>query len=125
MDPAVTRTILLVLCNALAVFIVARIWPGVRVRGFGTSILVAIVFGVLNYLLWWPIAILGLPFVVLTFGIFLFLINGLLLLLTSKIIPDFEISGCLSASFAAALIALLSALLRHLLLPHGVPVFWR
>lgn len=125
MDPSVVTHLTLILGNAVAVFIVARLWPGIQIRGFGTSILVALIYGVLNWLLWWPMAVLGLPAVILTFGLFLFAINGLLLMLTAKIVPDFEVSGCMSASLAALLIGFLSSLLRSVLMPHGVSIFLR
>ena len=46
-------------------------------------------------------------------------------MITSKLVPGFEVSGCISASLAALLIGALSSLLRMWFMPHGVSVFLR
>lgn len=100
---------------SLSVFIVAQIMPSVRVRSLLTALLVAVVYGVLKFALWWVLVLLSLPFVVVTLGLFLLVINAFLLWLTNKLVAGFEIRGFGSTLIASVLISLLDMLLRWVL----------
>ena len=65
------RNILLILLNALVIFVVARVTPGVRIKGYGSAIAVAIVYAVLTFTLKWLLVTLTIPLIVLSFGLFL------------------------------------------------------
>ncbi len=89
--------IIQVLVTAVAVLLAARIVPGIRVRSFGSAVVFAVVLGVLNALLHTLLVILALPFVLLTLGLFLIIINGFLFWLADKVVKGVEIDGFGSA----------------------------
>ena len=86
-------------------FVAPQVVPGVKVKGFGSAALIALVFAVLNilvgWLLRWALAAISLPFVLLTFGLFLFVItvvvNAILLRLTDALLDSFELKGWMPA----------------------------
>ncbi len=69
----------------------ASVLPGVRMKSFGTALMVSLVYGALNYFLYWVLALIAFIPMLLTFGLFGLVINGFLLWLTDKFIDDFEI----------------------------------
>jgi len=79
--------------NTLAVFAGAYILPGVHVKNFTTAIIVAIVLAVLNVLLKPLLVLLTIPVTVLTLGLFLLVINAVILLICARLVPGFEIDG--------------------------------
>jgi putative membrane protein len=100
---------------SLSVFIVAKLMPGVHVRSLLTAAGVALVYGVLKTLLYWVLVILSLPFIIVTLGLFLVVINAFLLWITDKLIAGFKIDGCLTTIIASVLISLFDLLLRWVL----------
>ena len=76
---------------SVSVFVVTRILPSVRIKGFATAVLVAFVYGILKLLLTQILVFLSLPLIFLTFGLFYFVINAFLLWLTDKLISEFEV----------------------------------
>jgi putative membrane protein len=83
--------------SAMVVFSIAYIMPGVRVADFTTSLVVALVLGIINAFLKPILLILTLPINLLTLGLFTFILNALLILLVSKIVPGFAVDGFLTA----------------------------
>lgn len=81
------------LLNALVIFIVARLTPGVRIKSYGTALGVAIVYALLAVALKWLLVLIALPAIIVTFGLFLLVINGFLLWLTDKLFDGLEIKG--------------------------------
>ena len=78
----------------LAVFIGAKLLPGVEVDGFFTAFLVAVVWGAINIFLKPILVILTLPINIFTLGLFTLVINAGLVLLTEKIVGDgFTVDG--------------------------------
>ena len=102
------------LINALAVFVAAYILPGVHVANFGTAILVAIVLGLVNAFVKPVLTILTFPLTVITLGLFLIILNGLMVLLTSALVPDFRVDGILWAIIFGFAVSLASSLLHGL-----------
>ena len=101
---------------SVSVFVVTRILPSVRIKGFATAVLVAFVYGILKLLLTQILVFLSLPLIFLTFGLFYFVINAFLLWLTDKLISEFEVKGLFNTLVAAFLISLIDALL-HWIVP--------
>lgn len=93
-----------VLILSVAVFLVAQLLPGIRVKNFYTAILVAIVYSLINFFTGWLLILLSLPFMIITFGLFKLVINAFMLWLTDKLMEDFKISDLLTTFIAAALI---------------------
>ncbi len=100
------------LVNALVIIVVAYILPGVHIENFLTALVVALVLGVLNLLVKPLLIVLTLPITLITFGLFLLVINALLILLTDLIVPGFQVDGFWWAvlfSFLVSLINLFTA----------------
>ena len=85
------------LVTALGVLVAARIVPGIRVKSFGSAVVFAVVLGILGVLLHKVLIILALPFILLTLGLFLIVINGFLFWLADKIVAGVEVDGFGSA----------------------------
>ena len=104
-----------ILLLAVVIFLVARLLPGVHLKGFGTAIVVALVYSVINLFIGWLLVLLTLPVVILTFGLFKFVINAFMLWITDKLIDNFEIEGFGTTLIAAFLITIVDALLRWII----------
>src|SRR5262245_48049342 len=104
------------LVNAAALWVATRIVPGVTFQGDWPAFFgVAVVFGVLNAVVR-PVAwILTLPFIVLTLGLFMLVVNGLMLWLTSSVSESlglgFHVSGFWAAFWGALVVTIVSVIL--------------
>jgi putative membrane protein len=100
--------------SALALWLVARIIPGIEVRDFGAALVAALVIAVVNAIVG-PIArFLGFPLIFLTLGLFLLIINAFLLKLASLFTPGFKVRGFLSALLGSIVLTILTSILRYL-----------
>lgn len=109
------------LLNALVIFAVSHMIRGVEIRGYGTAILVSIVLGIMNVLVRPILILLTLPITVLSLGLFIFVLNALLLWLVSAIVPGFSIRTFGSALLSAFLISLGSLVISFLLPEPSLP----
>ena len=105
--------------NALALWVATRIVPGVTYAGEPLPFLgVALVFGVVNAFVGPVAKLFALPLILLTLGVFLLVVNGLLLWLTSAVAGTlglgFHVSGFWAAFFGALVVSVVSALLSTL-----------
>lgn len=89
--------ILYLIVNGLAVFITAYLLPGVVLKSFFDAVVVAVVLGIINTLIKPVLIILTLPLNILTLGLFTFVINGLVILLTSSLVPGFSVKDLWTA----------------------------
>ncbi|MBO6557107.1 MAG: phage holin family protein [Pseudomonadales bacterium] len=103
--------ILQILCLAAVIVGIASLLPGMYVESYGTSIIVAIVYGLINVTLGVVLKLLGLPFIIITLGVFLIVINTFLLWITDQLIEDFEIDDIGTTFIAALLITLADSIL--------------
>jgi len=110
------HAILSVLILSIAIFAVAQLLPGIHVRNFGTAVIVALVYSVINFFLGTLLTLLALPLVVLTLGLFKLVINAVLLWVTDQFVDDFRIDGFGTTLLAAVLIAIIDGVLRSVLL---------
>lgn len=110
------RTLLEFVLSAVSVMIVSALLPGMKVRGFVDALLFAVVTALLNVLAWHTLlAVFTVTISVLTLGIGMFIINGLIFLIAQKLVRGVEISGCFIASIAAVLVSLLNSAMLALL----------
>jgi putative membrane protein len=109
------KFILRLLLSALAVVVLARILPGVDVTSYGIAILVALVLSVLNFLVKPLLIILTLPVTIVTFGLFLLIINAIIILLADGLIDGFSVNGIWWALAFSLLLSLLQSVLFSLL----------
>jgi putative membrane protein len=100
------------LLSAVALWLVARIIPGIQVRDFGAALVATIVIAVVNFFFGPILRFFGFPFVLLTLGLFTLVINALLLKLASLFTPGFRIHGFLSAIFGSIVLTVLTFVLR-------------
>ena len=96
-------------------YALASALPGVRVKSFGAAVTVALVYGLLNYFLFWLIALIAFIPMLLSFGLFGLVINAFLLWLTDKLIDDFEIGSIGMTFLMAAVLTFGKVVLRMLL----------
>ena len=89
--------------NALAVLLAAWLIPGIVVASFGTALLVAIVFALLNATFGTILKILTLPLSILTFGLFLLVINGLMFWAAS-FVKGFSVHGFIAAFLGSLIV---------------------
>ena len=99
------------LVTTVAVLVAAHLIPGVSYEGWGTLLGASLLLGIINAFVRPILLLLSLPFIIVTMGLFIFVINALLLMLVSKIVPAFQVSGFWSAFFGSIVISLVSWLL--------------
>lgn len=97
---------------SISIFLVSSLLPGIYIKNYGTAIVVAVVYSVINFFLGWLLVILSFPFIILTLGLFTFVINAVLLWLTDRVVNDFEIKNFWTTIAAAFLISLTHSLLH-------------
>jgi putative membrane protein len=102
------------LLMSVSLLIVSYIVPGFFVRSLGAALVAAIVFGFLNATLGLIVKIITFPLTVLTLGIFWFIINAIILEITSALVRGFFIRSFFSALVGAIVLMLVNMLLRAL-----------
>ena len=103
--------ILRIIISAVVAFGLSYILSGVHIDKFTTALLVAIVLGILNAIIKPIIVILTLPITVVTFGLFLFVINAAIILLATKVVPGFKVDGFWWALLFSFLLSLITSIL--------------
>lgn len=103
--------IIRLLISTLAILVAANIIPGVSVNSTMTAVIVAVVLGILNTFLKPILQILALPITILTLGLFYFVINVLIIYLTSYLVDGFDVSGFFAALLFSFVISIISAIL--------------
>ncbi|HSX48747.1 MAG TPA: phage holin family protein [Candidatus Saccharimonadales bacterium] len=97
------------LLSGIAVLISAYILPGVKVDGFVTALAVAILLAVVNLFIKPLVLFLTFPINILTLGLFTFVINALMVLIVSSIVPGFKVDGILWAIVFSIVLSLVSS----------------
>ena len=92
----------------IAIFITAYLIDGIHVTGFFSAFFAAAFLGLLNAFFRPILLILTLPINILSLGLFTFIINAMLLMMVSGLIPGFQVYGFWSAVFGSLLISLVS-----------------
>lgn len=103
----------------VAIMVAAYVFDGIHVNGFGSALFAALILGILNAFFRPILFILTLPITVLTLGLFTFVINALLLMMTSGIIGGLVVDGFGSALFGSLVISLVSCLLSSFVNDQG------
>jgi putative membrane protein len=119
------RFLIWVVVNALALAVATGLLPGITLTGATqgdrvvTLVLVALVFGVVNAVVRPVVKLLSFPFIILTLGLLIFVINALMLLLTSWLSQQlglgFHVNGFVTAILGAIIVAVATWVLEHLL----------
>ena len=109
------KLIIKLLLNALAVIILAYLLPGVGVDSMVTAIIVAIVLSVLNFLVKPILIVLTLPITLVTLGLFLLIINAIIILIAAHFISGFEVTSIWWALIFSLLLSFLQSILHSVL----------
>lgn len=100
--------------SGLAILITAYLLPGVHVVDFITALMVALVLGIVNAFIKPILIILTLPINILTLGLFTFVINAFLVILTMNLVKGFQVDGFLWALLFSLVLSVISTILRGL-----------
>lgn len=104
------------LLNALALLAVAYLMPSIQVDSFTSALIAAFVIGLVNMLIRPILVILTLPITILTLGLFILVINGVLFYLVGDWLQGFNVQSIMAGIFGALLYSVFSYLLTILLL---------
>lgn len=107
--------IIRLLLSAVAVLILAYVLPGVEVAGFNSAIIVAIVVALLRLIVRPILVILTLPVTILTLGLFLLIINGIIILLADYFVDGFSVRNIWWALLFSLLLSFLQSVLHSFL----------
>jgi len=97
--------------TTVAVFVAGKIVPGISCEPISALLGASLLLGIINAFVRPLLLLLSLPFIILTMGLFIFVVNALLLMLVSTLIPPFHVEGFWSAFFGAIIISLVSWIL--------------
>lgn len=106
------KFILNILVSAVAVLFTAWLLPGVQVTDFVSALLVAVVLAFLNTVVKPILTILTIPITFFTLGFFLLVINAGMIILASKLIPEFHVSGFWWALLFSLILSLVTSILN-------------
>jgi putative membrane protein len=107
------RFIINTVVTALAVIISAYLLPGVKVNSFITAIIVALVLGLINVFIKPILILLTLPVTIITLGLFLIIINALIILFVGMIVPGFKVDGFWWALLYSIVLSIVSSILYY------------
>lgn len=100
--------------TALSLWIASRIFGGFKFDKPSSLIIAALLLGFANAIVKPLLIVLTFPLTLLTFGLFILVINALMILLVARIVPGFKVSGFWTAFFASILVSVLSIVLGAL-----------
>ncbi len=102
------KMILLWLINAAALFALPWVFDSIRIDTFTTALIVALILSIINTIIRPILFVLTLPITVLTLGLFIFVLNGLLLWFVASFVSGFSIAGFWPAVFGAIVYSIIS-----------------
>jgi len=108
------KFVLNILISAVAVLFTAWLLPGVQVTDFVSALLVAVVLAFLNTVVKPILTILTIPITFFTLGFFLLVINAGMIILASKLIPEFHVSGFWWALLFSFILSIVTSILNGL-----------
>jgi putative membrane protein len=106
------RLLLQWVLSAIALLLVSRIVPGFHVQGLWPALIAALVIGLLNATVGLFLKIITFPLSILTLGLFLLVINGIMIMVAANIVTGFRVNGFAPAFWGALVLALLGMVIR-------------
>lgn len=104
------RILINLIVTAIIVYLLANFLPGVSVDGFGSSIIVVMVLALLNFIVKPILQLISIPVTILTLGLFLFVINALIIMLCSYIVGGFQVDGFWSALLFSLVLSIVQSI---------------
>ncbi len=101
--------------TAALLLVVARLVHGVKVEGWGAAFIGALVLGLANAIVRPVLVVLTLPLTIVTLGLFLLVVNALVLRLVGALVPGIKIEGCAPAVWGSLVLALLNLAVEALI----------
>lgn len=101
--------------NAFPLWLATYVFDGLQFSGLGPLLVAALLFGLVNAVIRPVLVLLTLPLTVVTLGLFILVINALLLMLVSAVVPGFTLGGFWTAFWAAIFIGIVSFLTNRLI----------
>ncbi len=105
--------------TALGLWLADALIPGIAIQGTGTLLLAALIMGLINGLLRPVVIFFTLPITIVTFGLFLLIINAALFGLTAAVLDGFEVNGFFAALFGWFIVSMVSAVASWTIGPNG------
>lgn len=102
--------------TTIAIIVSAYLLSGVRIGSIGTAIIAAAVLGLINAILRPILILLTLPLTIVSLGLFIFILNAILVLLASAIVPGFEVRNFWWALLFSLLFSIISTVI-HWIIP--------
>jgi putative membrane protein len=100
-----------ILLTGVAAFLAAYLLPGVQLDGYGAALILAIVLALLNAVVRPILVLLTIPVTILTLGLFLLVINALIILLADYLLGSFQVDGFLWALIFSLVLSVFEAIL--------------
>ena len=104
-----------IIITAALVLLISNFMPGVHVESFTTALLVAIVLGLLNVFIKPIIVVFTFPVTILTLGLFLLVINAIIILLCDEIVGGFRVDTFWTALFFSIILSLSQSIMNGIL----------
>lgn len=107
--------IIKIVVTAILVMLIATFIPGIHVAGFTTALIVAVVLGLLNVFIKPILVVLTLPATLFTLGLFLLVINAVIILLCANIVGGFRVDSFWTALLFSIILSVLQSIMYKLL----------
>ena len=107
--------ILRILLTGIIVVLLAKFLPGVAVAGYWSAIMVAVVLALLNLIIKPILVLFTLPITVVTLGLFLFVINAIIILLADAFVSGFDVTGFWIALLFSILLSIFQSIIFSLI----------
>ncbi|QEE48330.1 phage holin family protein [Flavobacterium alkalisoli] len=108
------RTLINIFFTTVFVLLLSHLLPGVRVDGWGSALLVALVLGLLNIFVKPLLVLFTLPATIFTLGLFLLVINAVIILLCVELVPGFYVDGFWYALLFSLILSFCQSLVTRL-----------
>lgn len=102
------------LVSALAAMVTAYLLPGVRIDNFRSALVLALVLAILNLLVKPILILLTLPVTIITLGLFLLVINAIIILIASNLVKGFRVDGFIWALLFSLVLTIVSGIMNSL-----------
>ena len=109
------KLIVKLLLTALAVLVLSNLLTGIDVDNYMTAVIIAVIIAVLNLFVRPILVILTLPVTILTLGLFLFVINAIIILMAGKLVSGFYVDGFFTALLFSVLLSIFRSVLFGML----------
>jgi len=114
LSSGVMSLVVSLLINTGAIFVTSYVLPGVHLAGVEPALVAAVVMGVINTFVKPVLILLTLPITVLTLGLFVLVLNALLVLLVSALVPGFDVDGFWWALLFSVVLSVVNAFLHQI-----------